>query len=48
MAAPTKVMMPRRYDGRQVPNPIRWMCDQGHVHPSFMRAVACNKKNRSV
>lgn len=47
MATPTRVKMPRTDSGTPVPNPIRWMCDQGHVHPSFQHAVKCNRRNRS-
>lgn len=46
MAAPTRVTMPRRDDGSQVPNPVRWMCDRGHIHPSRTAAVKCNQRNR--
>jgi hypothetical protein len=46
MAAPTKIVMPRRDNGSQVPNPVRWMCDQGHIHPSRPAAIKCNAKHR--
>jgi len=45
MAAPKRVKMPDK-DGRPIPNPIRWICDRGHVHPSRMAAVKCNMKHR--
>lgn len=39
--------MPPRHDGSQVPNPWRYICDHGHIHPSFMHAVKCNKRHRA-
>jgi hypothetical protein len=47
MAAPTKyVMPPYGYKPGRPPNPVRWLCDAGHVHPSRRAAVKCNQKNR--
>jgi hypothetical protein len=46
MARPTMVRMPSLGDGRPCPVPVRWVCDQGHVHPSFARAVQCNRTHR--
>jgi hypothetical protein len=45
MAAPRRIVMPPK-DGRPIPNPIRWACDHGHVHPSRLAAVKCNRKHR--
>lgn len=46
MARPTKVEMPNLNDGRPCPNPIRWVCDLGHVHPSFAKATKCNRQGK--
>ena len=48
MAAPTRVVMPRRHDGTTIPNPVRWICDRGHIHPSHRAAVKCNHKHREA
>lgn len=40
------VRMPRRDDGSQVPNPTRYVCNLGHLHPSHRHAVACNVRHR--
>lgn len=42
----TRIVMPRRDDGRPIPNPVRYICDQGHTHPSRRHAVRCNQRNR--
>lgn len=47
MAAPTRIVMPRKA-GRTIPNPVRWGCDQGHIHPSRVAAVKCNQKARKA
>lgn len=47
MAAPKPYRMPPK-DGREIPNPNRWVCDVGHIHPSRVRAVKCNVKHRKL
>ncbi len=44
----TRVVMPNRDDGSRVPNPVRYVCSRGHVHPSRKAAVKCNQKNRPL
>jgi hypothetical protein len=39
----TKIRMPTKY-GRQIPNPVRYVCSAGHIHPSRRKAEACNRK----
>lgn len=31
-----------------VPNPVRYVCDRGHLHPSHRAAVHCNIKHREA
>jgi hypothetical protein len=47
MAAPRRYLMPK-YDSKpgRPPNPVRWLCDRGHIHPSRRAAVKCNVKHR--
>jgi hypothetical protein len=40
-----RIEMPEK-NGRRIPNPYRYLCDQGHLHPSRVRAVKCNEKAR--
>ncbi len=46
MSAPRMVRMPHLDSGMPCPNPIRWTCDQGHIHPSRSAAVKCNSRLR--
>jgi hypothetical protein len=46
MAAPKRVVMPREPGRPPIPNPIRWSCDQGHIHPSRQHAIVCNRRHR--
>jgi hypothetical protein len=41
----TKVKMPRRHDGTLPPNPIRYACGYGHLHPSDRHARKCIKRH---
>jgi hypothetical protein len=43
-----KIRMPNDDFGRPIPNPIRFICDSGHVHPSRKAAVKCNVKHVNV
>lgn len=47
MAVPKQIRMEDK-NGRPIPNPIRYMCDVGHIHPSHRHAVACNVRNRKA
>jgi hypothetical protein len=42
----TKIKMPARNDGSRVPNPYRYLCAHGHLHPSDRAAAKCNQKHR--
>jgi hypothetical protein len=46
--APRRVHMPRLANGQPCPNPIRWVCTQGHIHPSRQAAIKCNYRTRSL
>jgi hypothetical protein len=39
-----RIKMPKRDDGRQIPNPYRYACDYGHFHPSRKHAVECHRR----
>ena len=42
----TKIRMPNRDNGKPVINPVRYICDSGHTHPSFRHALKCNDRKR--
>jgi hypothetical protein len=39
-----KVTMPKRFDGKRPPNPVRYLCNAGHLHPSRHSAFKCNNR----
>ena len=39
-----RVKMPNRYDGKRVSD--RWLCANGHLHPSREHAVKCQQRTR--
>jgi hypothetical protein len=41
-----RIEMPPK-NGRRIPNPWRYVCDSGHVHPSRARAIDCNARLRA-
>ena len=48
MAAPQRVILPPYgYKPGRPPNPVRWVCDRGHMHPSRMTAMKCNSKHHA-
>lgn len=42
-----KILMPKRHDGKRPPNPVRWACGYGHVHPSRRHAAKCVARERN-
>jgi len=42
----TRIQMPRRWDGRAVPVPIRYGCGLGHCHISRRQAIKCRNRWR--